>query len=257
MNKKFTDEQLDLIAEKLVNNFALNDEKLNEIADSPKLFWNVKREIKLQKPEQNKGWTAIWYRQIFAFSAFAALAVSFGIGLIWLLNFPLTEDVAKVETPIIEPAKIVESKNNEPKVVKEIEKNESQVNKSNNKIPQKVVVKSMVEPAKVIQTKTVTPKIEPKIIPPNQLKATPKQTPKAVEINSANEEEVKTEFISLSYLPTPESGQIVRVKVPRAMMVSLGVSNNVSKNAEMVSAEVILGDDGSSRAIRFISTDKK
>ena len=42
-------------------------------------------------------------------------------------------------------------------------------------------------------------------------------------------EEIKTEFIALSYARDPESGQIVRVKVPSSMMVSLGLVASVQK----------------------------
>jgi hypothetical protein len=246
MSSKFTDEQIDLIAKNLVDSFVLDSEKLDEIADSPVLWRNIKREINCQKPVQTKGWMEVWYRQIFAFSAFAALAIGFGIGLIWLLNSDKTTDFVKVETPITETPKVIESKVGEVDAAPIIEQ------KSKVSIQRKVAAKAKNEAAQIVQTKTVTPKV----ITAKQVKTAPKQTPKSVEIKSEIEE-VKTEFISLSYLPTPESGQIVRVKVPRAMMVSLGVSNNVSKNAEMVSAEVILGDDGSSRAIRFISTNNK
>jgi len=56
----------------------------------------------------------------------------------------------------------------------------------------------------------------------------------------------------LSYAANTDSGQIVRVKVPRSMMVSLGLKSNVEKESELVSAEVVIGDDGAARAIRFI-----
>jgi hypothetical protein len=257
MNKKFTDEQLDLITKNLLHDFSLDNEKLNDIADSPIIWQKVKREINRQKPEENKGWTAIWYRQLFAFAAFAVLVLSFGIGLVWFLNFPTTQDSAKVESPMIEVKKVVEPLIDKPIIADPVETASTQINKSNIPAPRKVAAKTKQETPQIIQTKSATAKVEPKVVAVKQAEVTSKQSPKAVQVTSANNEEVKTEFISLSYLPTPESGQIVRVKVPRAMMVSLGVSNNVSKNAEMVSAEVILGDDGSSRAIRFISTNNK
>jgi hypothetical protein len=257
MNKKFTDNQLDKITKNLLHDFSSDNEKLNEIADSPITWQKIKREINRQKPEENKGWVEVWYRRLIAFSAFATLAVGFGIGLIWLLNSPKTQDSAKIESSIIEVEKVAEPQVDKPIVDNSVETASIQVNKSSVSVPRKVAAKTKIETPQIIQTKTAITKTEPKIVAVKQAKVNPKQSPKAVEVTSANNEEVKTEFISLSYLPAPESGQIVRVKVPRAMMVSLGVSNNVSKNAEMVSAEVILGDDGSSRAIRFISTNNK
>jgi hypothetical protein len=64
--------------------------------------------------------------------------------------------------------------------------------------------------------------------------------------------EVKTDFIALSYARDPDSGQIVRVRVPSSMMVSLGLVTSVKQPAELVDAEVLVGDDGLTRAIRFI-----
>ena len=69
---------------------------------------------------------------------------------------------------------------------------------------------------------------------------------------TAPREETKTDFIALSYAAETDSGQIVRVKVPSSMMVSLGVKTTVEKESELVSAEVVIGDDGMARAIRFI-----
>jgi hypothetical protein len=68
----------------------------------------------------------------------------------------------------------------------------------------------------------------------------------------AAKEEIKSEFITLSYARDPESGQIVRVKVPRSMMVTVGLVASVDKPTTLVDAEVLLGDDGLTRAIRFI-----
>ena len=65
-------------------------------------------------------------------------------------------------------------------------------------------------------------------------------------------EKIKTDFIALSYSSAAESGQILNVKVPRSMMVALGVTSNVENISELVNAEVVMGDDGLARAIRFV-----
>jgi hypothetical protein len=64
--------------------------------------------------------------------------------------------------------------------------------------------------------------------------------------------EVKTDFIALAYAREPESGQLVRVKVPSSMMVTLGVVPTVTNPSALVDAEVVVGDDGLTRSIRFI-----
>ncbi len=65
-------------------------------------------------------------------------------------------------------------------------------------------------------------------------------------------ESIKTDFIALSYADNPESGQIVRVKVPSSMMVTLGLVASVEKPSSLVDAEVLVGDDGLTHSIRFI-----
>jgi len=71
-----------------------------------------------------------------------------------------------------------------------------------------------------------------------------------------NEAERVTEFISLvagAPASTPlEGGQLVRVQLPRAALASLGLPLNGERENESVRADVLLGNDGLARAIRFV-----
>lgn len=71
-----------------------------------------------------------------------------------------------------------------------------------------------------------------------------------------NEAESVTEFISLvadaPAAPPLESGQLVRVQVPRAALASLGLPLNAERGNEPIKADVLLGADGLARAIRFV-----
>jgi hypothetical protein len=68
-------------------------------------------------------------------------------------------------------------------------------------------------------------------------------------------QELTTEFIPLVYandvLPA-ENVQIVRVKLPRAALVSFGLPIDQDRAGEPVKADVVLSDDGVARAIRFV-----
>ena len=67
--------------------------------------------------------------------------------------------------------------------------------------------------------------------------------------------EVATEFFPLTFIADSralESGQVVRVRMPRSALVSFGVPMNVERAGELVKADVVIGDDGLARAIRFI-----
>ncbi|HYG08643.1 MAG TPA: hypothetical protein VD835_01590 [Pyrinomonadaceae bacterium] len=70
------------------------------------------------------------------------------------------------------------------------------------------------------------------------------------------EAESVTEFIPLvTGVPgaTPlEGGQLVRVQIPRAALASLGLPLNAERGNEPIKADVLLGNDGLARAIRFV-----
>jgi len=77
----------------------------------------------------------------------------------------------------------------------------------------------------------------------------------APELAPAASQELATEFIPLVYqndLLPAENVQIVRVKLPRAALVSFGLPINEDRAGEPVKADVLLGDDGVARAIRFV-----
>ena len=67
--------------------------------------------------------------------------------------------------------------------------------------------------------------------------------------------EVATEFFPLTFIADSaalETGQVVRVRIPRSALVTFGVPMNVDRAGELVKADVVIGDDGLARAIRFI-----
>ncbi len=71
------------------------------------------------------------------------------------------------------------------------------------------------------------------------------------------EREIATEFIPLvyGYNPGPsESAQVVRVKLRRSSLAALGLPVNPERNAELVSADVVVGEDGVAQAIRLVSS---
>jgi len=64
-----------------------------------------------------------------------------------------------------------------------------------------------------------------------------------------------TDFLPLGYGPAPdrlERGQIVRIRLPRMTLVSFGLPMNEARAREPIDAEVVLGEDGTARAIRFV-----
>ena len=69
------------------------------------------------------------------------------------------------------------------------------------------------------------------------------------------EVEVTTGFLPLIYdglLPPLESGQVIRVEVPRFALISYGLPLNAERADEPIKADVLLGQDGLARAIRLV-----
>jgi hypothetical protein len=68
-------------------------------------------------------------------------------------------------------------------------------------------------------------------------------------------QEIATEFIPLmqegQYAQT-EEGHLVRVELPRSALASFGIPVSAEAPAGRVKADVLLGEDGTARAIRFI-----
>jgi hypothetical protein len=67
--------------------------------------------------------------------------------------------------------------------------------------------------------------------------------------------EIATAFIPLaggrSFAPT-DSLQLMRVELPRSALVSFGLPMNVERADQRIKADVLIGNDGVARAIRFV-----
>jgi hypothetical protein len=70
----------------------------------------------------------------------------------------------------------------------------------------------------------------------------------------AADEEIATDFIPLVHnqLAPAESGRLVRVELPRSALARFGLPVNAERAGERVKADVLIGDDGIARAIRFV-----
>jgi hypothetical protein len=66
---------------------------------------------------------------------------------------------------------------------------------------------------------------------------------------------VGNDYLPLTYLDPAtalETGTVVRVRLSRSALMSLGVPVNSERSGDFVKAEVVLGDDGVARAIRLV-----
>jgi hypothetical protein len=72
---------------------------------------------------------------------------------------------------------------------------------------------------------------------------------------SEDADPVETEFIPLTYVSdsaSMQSGTVIRVEVLRATLMAMGLPINAALGDSLIKAELVVGDDGVARAIRFI-----
>ncbi|MCY7375039.1 MAG: hypothetical protein LH472_03610 [Pyrinomonadaceae bacterium] len=237
MNKnhspKLSEEKLDRFARTVLQNTILTDEEVEEIADTPRLWRQLQSRITDEKSRREKRWFFVWSWHWATAGAFAVLLTA--SAAVWFFNS------AQMEITVVREEKIMGVPQAETK-------------------PPEIKTATPIQLTTAVQWKESTVKIEKKLSSAT-LKSKSFRSPiiarklPAKNIKHSQKAESATEFIALSYLPATESGQIVRVKVPRSMLVSLGVTTSVEKNSELVNAEVIVGDDGAARAIRFLANE--
>lgn len=225
--QKLSDEQLDRLTENIFRSVVLTDDETKQIADSPRLWWHLQSRIATENAQRQKRRFFFWNR--LAATSFGVLALVFGIGIgTWFYNSgqKQTASVPEQKTSVLREKEITPAQS-------EAETAAPVVNSEPAVQPKTLIVKSEKKSPKLHLIRE---------------RVKPKESVKTSQIKT----EVATNFIPLSYLPAGESGQIVRVKVPRSMMVSLGVTTNTERSSELVNAEVVIADDGGARAIRFL-----
>jgi anti-sigma factor RsiW len=72
---------------------------------------------------------------------------------------------------------------------------------------------------------------------------------------ASNEAEIVTDFVPLLAgvgSPSVDNGQVIRVQMPRSALATFGLPFNLERANESVKADVLMGEDGLARAIRFV-----
>ncbi len=72
---------------------------------------------------------------------------------------------------------------------------------------------------------------------------------------TASENELATDFLPLvgvNNFAAQDGGQLVRVELPRSVLLAFGLPMNIERADEPVKADVFVGQDGLARAIRFV-----
>ena len=113
-----------------------------------------------------------------------------------------------------------------------------------------------MRPHEVRATPPVSPVIAPAVraAPKVHVRASQRKAPgKSTTEPVVAQREVMTDFIPIVYDPEPiERGQIVRIRLPRAALATFGIPVNEEHAEEAIRADVLLGEDGLARAVRFV-----
>jgi len=108
----------------------------------------------------------------------------------------------------------------------------------------------------VITDSAIPPEQPPASAKPARRKlrrSTPAPVPPAARGREA--QEVATEFMPMPFAPkftAEDRGQVVRVRLPRESMQTFGLPVNQDRIFNSVKADVLIGEDGVARAIRFV-----
>jgi hypothetical protein len=89
--------------------------------------------------------------------------------------------------------------------------------------------------------------------PRRQRMARQKPARQPATLTATRNREIMTDFIPVVYDPTPiERGHLVRVRLPRSAIAAFGLPVNEQHADEPIKADVLVGDDGLARAVRFV-----
>jgi hypothetical protein len=113
------------------------------------------------------------------------------------------------------------------------------------------------EPAKEAASARLRPQSVSKVRRHQRVRADDIATLRLNELMS--EEQQATEFLPLTFVPegkaeekAGENRQIVRMTLPRTALLAFGVPMNMERAGELVTADVMFGEDGVAQAIRFV-----
>ncbi len=221
MKKRSSDEEFDNILRAIIADSGACDEDVKAVADSPATWWGVQRQIAAATPTHRPWPPSTLLRRLMTFAVPAAAIAGLLLAALLLTDAPRVErDVASVprsEEPYRTDEKATVSRADPPKA----------------------------------EENSLSPRRTDGRAASNRMRRSSRSGPTSPKTVAAGDE-IRSDFIAVSYGDAPDSGQVVRVKVPRSMMVSLGLVAAVERPTALIEAEVVVGDDGRTHAIRFI-----
>jgi len=201
-----------------VHSARADEEVINAAADSPFLFQRVRAQLAAQpEPPAKRGWLAALFGGArFPVWAMTATAVAVLVATM-LLARTMRQTTPEAPTPMV----------------------------------------AMTPPGRPSMPINITPAPAPEEL--RVMAAAARETARNHFLRRSSikrvEEEVTTEYMPLTYVAyadEADGGHVVRVQVPRSALLTLGVQFGAAPSAELVKADLIVGDDGLARAIRLV-----
>ena len=83
----------------------------------------------------------------------------------------------------------------------------------------------------------------------------PRPATQPVEAKLASQRESYTEFFPINSTFSRDQldrGQVIRVQLPRSALFTIGMPVDVNRLDESIKADLVMGEDGIARAVRFV-----
>jgi hypothetical protein len=232
MKTRFSNnENLDLLGAELLKATALRDDEVERIASGDELFAGVRARIIADSVIRNKTsvrFTLIHKLAVASAAGAVVVAVIFAAAFISSRRGVPTANLAQADipAPVIasKPAPSTDIFNDMDKTVSTVERAPKETSRS------------------------------PQYVRAAEYQSAPAR--RSVSRSEPQNPEVSDEFYALADLhPSEEAarnGRIVRVELPRASLVALGVNVPLDSDKQMIKTDLLVGPDGVPRAIRIV-----
>jgi len=232
MKTRFSkNENLDLLGTELLKATALRDDEVERIANGDELFAGVRARIIADSVIRNKTSVKFAFMHNLAVASAAGavvVAVIFAAAFINSRRDTPNTNLAKVNVP----SPVVESKT----------------------VPSREGFNDIGDPISTVDTAPRETSKSPQYVRAVEYQATPTRR-NTTRLEPQNPE-ISNEFYALADLhPSEEAtrnGRIVRVELPRASLVALGVNVPLDSDVQMIKTDLLVGPDGVPRAIRLV-----
>jgi hypothetical protein len=222
MMRRLDNKQLDELGKALVKTDGLSSAELDRIAGDPALLVGVLKRIELEvgKPRARR---SIFRSRRVTVGAFVVMFGIVGLSFVALKNDPALIAQRHVPAPV-------------PPTLKTSD------------------IKQFDEPDQVIDTKLppVETAIRSQRISDRPIAVRPNRQQEPV----AQQARYENEFYALSFAGDPNEtergGRIVRVDIPKSTLFAMGVDIPLENETETVKADLLVGNDGVTRAIRVV-----